>query len=45
MSVFHPSTRLHEMPEDRSVDIDSELDFEIADFLMRRRVESGMDRG
>lgn len=37
--VFYPTTRLFEMPPDRSHDIDSELDFEIVDFLMRRRVK------
>lgn len=34
--VFHPSTRLYEMPPERSVDIDSALDFEIVAFLMER---------
>lgn len=38
--LFQLDTRLYEMPEERSVDIDSELDFEIVDFLMRRRVGS-----
>ena len=37
-SVFYATTRLFEMPEERSVDIDSELDFLIADMLMRRRI-------
>lgn len=36
-SVFNAGTRLFVMPEDRSVDIDSELDFEFVEFLMSRR--------
>ena len=35
--LFLDRTRLYEMPEERSVDIDTELDFEIAALLMRRR--------
>ncbi|MEO8261549.1 MAG: acylneuraminate cytidylyltransferase family protein [Pseudolysinimonas sp.] len=35
--VFYPSTRLYEMPAERSRDIDSELDFEIVQWLMERR--------
>lgn len=35
--VFYPDTRLFEMPEERSHDIDSELDFEIVRMLMERR--------
>jgi N-acylneuraminate cytidylyltransferase/CMP-N,N'-diacetyllegionaminic acid synthase len=38
--LFQLDTRLYEMPEERSVDIDSELDFEIVEFLIRRRVGS-----
>lgn len=38
-SLFGQSTRLFEMPEDRSVDIDTELDFEIVEFLMTRGVQ------
>lgn len=39
--IFNADTRLHVMPEERSIDIDSELDFEFVDFLMARaaRVE------
>lgn len=33
-SVFGPHTRLFEMPEERSVDVDSPLDFEIVAMLM-----------
>ena len=32
-----PRTKLYEMPRERSLDIDSELDFEMVEFLMRRR--------
>ena len=35
--VFYPDTRLYVMPEERSHDIDSELDFAIVAFLMSRR--------
>jgi CMP-N-acetylneuraminic acid synthetase len=37
MKLFQPGTRLYEMPEERSVDIDTALDFEFAAFLMARR--------
>lgn len=36
-SVFQPKTILYEMPEDRSIDIDSEIDFEFVRFLARKR--------
>jgi CMP-N,N'-diacetyllegionaminic acid synthase len=36
--VFYPDTLLFEMPDDRSVDIDSELDFEWVEHLLRRRM-------
>jgi len=36
-TVFLPDTRLLVMPEERSVDIDSELDFEVVELLMRKR--------
>jgi len=35
--VFYPDTRLFEMPEERSVDIDSELDFRLVELLMKER--------
>ena len=35
--VFYEDTRLYDMPEDRSVDIDSELDFNIVEMLLSRR--------
>ena len=36
-TVFNADTRLFVMPEERSTDIDNELDFEIVQFLMRKR--------
>lgn len=36
-TVFASDTRLFVMPEERSIDIDSELDFEIVEILMRKR--------
>lgn len=33
--LFHTDTQLYEMPEERSFDIDSELDFRIVEFIMR----------
>ena len=35
--VFYPTTRLYEMPPERSHDIDSELDFELVSWLMTRK--------
>ena len=35
-TVFNPATRLYVMPEERSIDIDSELDFKFVEFLMSR---------
>ena len=35
-AVFYPDTLLYEMPVERSFDIDSELDFELVEFLMKR---------
>jgi N-acylneuraminate cytidylyltransferase/CMP-N,N'-diacetyllegionaminic acid synthase len=35
--VFYPDTRLYEMPETRSVDIDSELDFRLVELLMKEQ--------
>ena len=39
-AVFTRRTRLHAMPEERSLDIDSELDFRLVEFLMQSRVAS-----
>jgi CMP-N-acetylneuraminic acid synthetase len=36
-SVFDSKTMLYEMPEERSIDIDSEIDFEFVSFLARKR--------
>ncbi len=36
--VFYPDTLLYEMPEERSLDIDSALDFRIVEMLMRDRL-------
>lgn len=36
-SVFYSDTLLLEMPEERSIDIDTELDFEIVHLLMQKR--------
>jgi N-acylneuraminate cytidylyltransferase/CMP-N,N'-diacetyllegionaminic acid synthase len=35
--VFFPSTRIYEMPPERSLDIDSEFDFEIVSWLLEKR--------
>lgn len=36
-SLFLDSTGLYVMPEERSIDIDNELDFEFVEFLMRKQ--------
>ena len=36
-AIFQDRTRLYEMPEERSIDIDSELDLAIVAFLLQRR--------
>lgn len=36
-SIFNNDTLLYEMPAERSVDIDSELDFQIVEFLMAKQ--------
>ena len=43
--IFNPDTRLHVMPEERSIDIDSELDFEFVDFLMTRAAQAAPQAG
>ena len=42
--VFYLDTRLYEMPAERSHDIDSALDFEIVELLLRRRAGGGVNR-
>ncbi|MCA1414500.1 acylneuraminate cytidylyltransferase family protein [Bradyrhizobium sp. NBAIM20] len=37
-AVFYPDTRLFEMPEERSIDIDSDLDFAVVELLLRQRL-------
>ena len=39
-AVFYPDTRLFEMPQERSTDIDSDLDFALVELLLRKRMES-----
>jgi N-acylneuraminate cytidylyltransferase/CMP-N,N'-diacetyllegionaminic acid synthase len=39
-ALFQPGTMLHEMPEERSIDIDTELDFKIVNFIMTERLGS-----
>ena len=34
--VFNPTTELYVMPEERSIDIDSELDFQFVEFLLKQ---------
>jgi N-acylneuraminate cytidylyltransferase/CMP-N,N'-diacetyllegionaminic acid synthase len=35
-TLFNPGTQLYVMPEERSIDVDSELDFEFVEFLLTR---------
>ncbi|MHC2626575.1 CMP-N,N'-diacetyllegionaminic acid synthase [Bradyrhizobium huanghuaihaiense] len=39
-AVFYPDTRLFEMPEERSIDIDSDLDFALVELLLRQRLNA-----
>jgi CMP-N-acetylneuraminic acid synthetase len=39
-SIFNPTTGLYVMPEERSIDVDSELDFEFVEFVLSRRNQS-----
>lgn len=39
-TLFMPHTQLYVMPEERSIDVDSELDFEFVEYLLRRRLEA-----
>ncbi|MBT9493233.1 MAG: acylneuraminate cytidylyltransferase family protein [Paucibacter sp.] len=37
IGLFTPDTRLYVMPEERSIDIDSEIDFQLVEILLQRR--------
>ena len=37
-AVFYPDTLLFEMPEERSIDVDSDLDFTLVELLLRKRL-------
>ncbi len=39
-TLFNPATLLYVMPEERSVEIDNEMDFEIAEFLGKKQLLS-----
>ncbi len=39
-TLFNADTRLYVMPEERSIDIDSELDFEFVEVIMARRSQT-----
>ncbi len=41
-SVFYDDTRLYEMPEDRSIDIDTPVDFELVKLLQARQIADGL---
>lgn len=43
-AVFYPDTRIHVMPEERSIDIDSELDLRMVELLLEERVRSDRTR-
>ncbi|MBI5357166.1 acylneuraminate cytidylyltransferase family protein [Candidatus Collierbacteria bacterium] len=43
--LFERKTRVYVMPEERSVDIDTNLDFEFAEFLMRRVKNENLSAG
>mgnify|MGYP000861064907 FL=1 len=36
-TIFNDDTQLYVMPEERSIDIDCELDFQFVEFMMSRR--------
>tara|TARA_Y100000031_G_scaffold146356_1_gene180192 strand:+ start:222 stop:914 length:693 start_codon:yes stop_codon:yes gene_type:complete len=36
-SVFHKKTSIYKMPEERSIDIDNNIDFEIVSFLLKKK--------
>jgi CMP-N,N'-diacetyllegionaminic acid synthase len=39
--LFHPGTALYVMPEERSWDIDSEMDWDVVELLMKRKQMNG----
>ncbi|MFB9276303.1 acylneuraminate cytidylyltransferase family protein [Cohnella cellulosilytica] len=41
--LFLPDTLLHVMPEERSIDIDSELDWQMVEWLLGGRLEGGAE--
>lgn len=41
--LFNTDTRLHVMPEERSIDIDSEVDFLLVELLMSRKARRDLD--
>ncbi len=41
-SIFNADTLLYVMPEERSIDIDSELDYEFVELLMKKRLATGV---
>lgn len=43
--LWNGRTRLYEMPRERSVDIDSEIDFKLVEMLMKEAMEAGHDQG
>ena len=38
-TLFNSGTKFYEMPEDRSIDIDSELDFRFVEFLLTKAAQ------
>lgn len=42
-TIFNKGTRLYVMPEERSVDIDSDLDFRFVEFIMSHNLHLGED--
>lgn len=42
-TVFNEKTALYVMPEERSIDIDTELDFAFVEFMMRKRGEKNRE--
>lgn len=42
-AVFYPDTRLFEMPQERSIDMNSELDFTLVELLLCKRQSTGIE--